>query len=270
MARHRQQRVNQPFPLVRPDITIRPSRARPFAVDYREVPGWFGVPEVGDRTLWCIYDPPDWRLTCVTRMRGVRPASVHGVDCVEIGVDEVEAGGAWQEDTWMMFARLTNETSEWVGNLHAVDGRRRLYTFLDDGFDVDWGDRARHLEDAGEVVSKRDGTYRTRRRKPAPGYVCVGSGHWRVTIGGRGFTCLRTLGFWREPDAHDMLYVAYLERRGRTVLARRYNGRLWHEREKPWDEVFPDHDRIVINGVTYVHWYDCLSHVAVGVDPAAW
>jgi len=60
---------------------------------------------------------------------------------------------------------------------------------------------------------------------------------------------------------------AYLARSGRTVLFRRYNGRLWKTKDKPpWDERFPDHNRVVINGVTFVHWYDCLTDLACGIS----
>ena len=60
---------------------------------------------------------------------------------------------------------------------------------------------------------------------------------------------------------------AYLEKNGRTVLFRRYNGRKWKlgGERRPWDEAFPEHRRLVIEGVTYVHWYDCLTGLACGL-----
>ena len=59
----------QPFPRKRPNVEIVPSRAKPFEVDCQELRWWFGRPVKGDETLWAIYDPPDWTITEVTRMR---------------------------------------------------------------------------------------------------------------------------------------------------------------------------------------------------------
>lgn len=28
---------------------------------------------------------------------------------------------------------------------------------------------------------------------------------------------------------------------------------------KTWSEKLPDNERLTINGVAYVHWYDCIS-----------
>lgn len=54
-------------------------------------------------------------------------------------------------------------------------------------------------------------------------------------------------------------------------ISRRYNGRQWHVTAEgayriPWDERFPDNQRLVIDGVTFVQWYDCLSGLACGLS----
>jgi hypothetical protein len=56
--------------------------------------------------------------------------------------------------------------------------------------------------------------------------------------------------------------------RSEPVLCRRYNGRLWKygTDATPWDERFPDHSRVVIDGTAFVHWYDCLTGLACGVE----
>ena len=274
MTKRKDARTAHPFPTIRPEISIKPSRAKPFAVDWKEVPGWFGLPEVGDCTLWSIYDPPEWRLTGVTRMRGVRPARIHGVECVEIAVDDCEPNGDWQPDTWMMFARPTKEAIQWIGNLRIVDGKRRLYTFLDESFDVDWGEYPRHVADTGRLVAQATGEHRIDVRKDVANDEVFGAGVFRVSIGERRFTCLRVLSVDVPPSEDGTLYMAYVTRQGRAVLGRRYNGRQWGRKpgwpyleKPPWDERLPEHDRMVINGVTYVHWYDCLSHTALGIKP---
>lgn len=97
---------------------------------------------------------------------------------------------------------------------------------------------------------------------------------FRVTIGPKAFTCLRILEMDDEADEKGILAELYVTRAGRTVLFRRFNGRQWgrkpgwpYMKQPPWDEHFPDHDRLVIDGVTYVHWYTCLSHLSLGITP---
>ena len=29
--------------------------------------------------------------------------------------------------------------------------------------------------------------------------------------------------------------------------------------EKKWSELLPQNDKIIVNGTTYVHWYDCIT-----------
>jgi len=95
-----------------------------------------------------------------------------------------------------------------------------------------------------------------------------------VKIAQRTFTCLRVFDIERlydVPERNSILAEAYLTRSGRTVLFRRYNARLWalHPESTydgpPWDERFPQNTVIVINGITFVHWYDVLSDLACGV-----
>lgn len=266
-------RKTQPFPVRRPEIVIQPSRAKPFAVNCRELPSWFGVPEVGDCTLWSIYDPPDWRLTSVTAMCAVRPAHVHGLECVELEVDDWGPESGWQLATWMMFARVSEERVQWVANCRIVEGERRLYTFLDEGFDSDWGEMPRRLQDSGRLVHQEGACYELQKPATEEVHDTLGAGIFRVKIGARAFTCLRVLDIEGEPSEKGILYSSYITRKGRTVLGRRYNGRQWgrkpgwpYAEKPPWDERFPDHDRMVINGITYVHWYDCLSDLGCGVS----
>jgi hypothetical protein len=98
---------------------------------------------------------------------------------------------------------------------------------------------------------------------------------FRVRVGRRAFTCLRVFQVQDGQSAFErgILVEAYLTRSGRTVLFRRYNGRLWQIHRgstcggPPWDERLPEHARIVIDGATFVHWYDCLSGLACGTGP---
>ncbi|MBQ2976563.1 MAG: hypothetical protein IJE17_03650, partial [Clostridia bacterium] len=58
-----------------------------------------------------------------------------------------------------------------------------------------------------------------------------------------------------------MATEAYLDCHGRTVLWRRFNKDDWafQRYQQKWTEKLPDNERLIINGETYVHWYDCIS-----------
>lgn len=254
----------QPFPAVRPEIVITESSVEPFSVDCRELPWWFGIPEVGDRTLWAIYDPPDWKLSGVTEMHAVRLAQVHDLDGVEINVNQWDPETDWTCSERKMYGRLTENSVQWFAIFRLEDGKRRLYTFLDEGFETDWGERTRRVEDRGRFVLQEDGSF----KQQGHSREALGAGIFSVKIDDRSFTCLRVFDAEDVPREEGELIEAYLTREGRTVLCRRYNGRRWKrgEDQPTWDEQFPEHARIVIDGVMFVHWYDCLSDLACGID----
>jgi hypothetical protein len=263
---------SQPFPRRRPEIVITPSRATPFAVDCRELPWWFCLPEVGNRVLWTIYDPPDWKLTSVTEMRVLRPAEIHQTDGVEIEVNEWEPETGWRLGVWTVYGRLTEDAVQWLATDGVVDGKRVLRTFLDEGFEDDWWGLPRPIKPDGRLARREDGSYTQTRPCRSLGDRVSGAGAFHVRIGERAFACLRVIDVGAEPSERDTLVEAYLTRNGRTVLFRRYNGRQWGRQQgkpygdkPPWDERFPDHSRIVLDGATFVHWYDSLPDFACGI-----
>lgn len=254
----------QPFPRRRPEIRIKPSRAQPFAVDCRELRWWFGRPVVGERTIWAIYDPPEWKISYVTDMRGAQEARIHDLDGVETDVDEWSAEDGWEPGKWTMWGRLTDDAVQWLATSRLVEGKRQFRTFLDEGFEDDWGgEEPRKLEDRGCFIEEEDGVFRQKKAKSG----AIGAGIFSVRIGEKRFTCLRVIDVDEEPNEEQTLVEAYLTKTGRTVLFRRYNGRLWgHKRgREPWDETLPDHRSLVVDGVMFVHWYDCLTGLALGI-----
>ena len=53
----------------------------------------------------------------------------------------------------------------------------------------------------------------------------------------------------------------YIDKNGRTILWRRFNRDDWALKryKKKWSEQLPENERLMINGETYVHWYDCIT-----------
>ncbi|MHC5056231.1 MAG: hypothetical protein ACYTKD_16145 [Planctomycetota bacterium] len=270
MADGRHDEARHPFPDTRPEITIAEVGGPAFEVDCRELSGWFLVPEPGARARWAIYDQPEWRLSEVTEMRVVGPAEVDDVSGVEIDVRDWtrEGGGAPMVAT--MYARLTETRVEWLAVLKRSDEGVDLQTFHDEDFEDDWGGTDRRIADAGRLFREGDGAF---RREPGAPEDLV-AGVCRVAVGGREFRCLRVLYMQPDPDEeHAIMSEAFLTEEGRTVLRRRYNSSRWARRDgkpvafgtKPtWEEELPGAERVSVDGVVFVHWYDCVGEVALG------
>lgn len=276
----------KPFPEFRPAIRIEPSGEKSFRVDFTELAWWSSVPVVGDAVRWAHYEPlvandGPWRLSSTVSNVARRPAVIHRRRCVEIECakrDFDHAGfiheppGSKKNRQPRFWGCLTEDSVEFVAvETESPDGTRELTTFLDEGFDDDWGPATpRSLEDRGYLRQLGDGCFSSAPDRPP----VVAAGVFEVYIEERSFTCLRV--FEAGPDATetDDLIEAYVTREGRTLLHRRYNGNRWAKRDAPpqnwgreltWMEDLPHARRIVIDGVTYVHWYDCLTGVACGV-----
>jgi RNA polymerase sigma factor (sigma-70 family) len=264
MSRHRAGSKKQRFPVRRPAIVVADSAEQPFEVDFREMAWGFTVAEVGERSLWAMYDPPDWRVSGVYDSYVARTAKVHGMDCVEVNRDLWEPDTGWMPDQAAEYFRTVDDHVECLASTYVLGGGKVLRTYLDEGFDEDWPPMPRRFVDAGRFVRQPDGSYRLDEHSPGQ----IGAGMFDVTIAGTQQTCLRVLDVYPEPDERGLLMVAYVARTGRTVLARRYNACQWKADRYggPWDERLPDADRLVIDGVTYVHWYDCLPGTALGID----
>lgn len=266
-------RTQTPFPLQLPHIEITPTDTPPFEVDFKEMHWWFAIPEVGDHVLWAQYEP-DLRLSDYTELKALRPAKVHGIDCVELAAMVYDhAEDPVRAYPWMFFSRLTEDRVQYLATLSLYrKDLRELRTMLDEGFDKDWGDGPRHIRQTGRLMEQSDGSYALSAGADAA-EIIEPTGVFRVMVGDRSFECLRVIGITVPLSEENALEEAYLTREGRTIMFRRYNGTRWnlgyntgHPKEMTWDQRFPDHKRIIINGVTFVHWYDCLSNFACGIE----
>lgn len=59
----------------------------------------------------------------------------------------------------------------------------------------------------------------------------------------------------------SVMSEAYLDQEGRTVLWRRFNRDDWAFKhyKQLWSEILPNNQKVSINDITYVHWYDCIT-----------
>ena len=258
----------RPFPMIRPEISIQPVDAPLFEVDWRELAWWFVVPEVGECIRWAIYDSPDWRLSSCCEMHAERPAIIHGIAGVEISAEDFDMKEEGEIISRKIYARLTDDSVQYLATLSLPGETRELYTLRDEGFAQDWGDSQRRIRHSGRFEEDANGYHQ------CSGYsqdhntlealnVC------KVVIGQRSFTCLHVIDLEHNFSAESILMEGYLTAEGRTVLCRRYNGRQWacnspgdSTVKQAWDERLPGNERLVIDDVIFVHWYDCLSEMS--------
>lgn len=263
--------TEQPFPEKRPEIRVEPSSSELFKVTISQITG-FGVPmEIGAEAWMAWYDPPSWSLTSVTYQNTIRACEVHGLEGLEIESRDWESDKPKWREGMTFFARLTEENLQWLAVSRFVGEKRVLYTLLDEGFDKDWGEVPRHIEDTGRLKEGPNGLILKVSSDEID--AIFGAGMFDVTVGNNTQTCLRCIDIQLLSDRKSMeqaiLVESYYTREGKLFFHRRYNGRLWGTGSgsifegKSWDERFPENAKMVINGSMFVHWYDCLTDISV-------
>jgi hypothetical protein len=247
-------RIGHPFPPIRPNVEIAESEAKIDEIDFVELRWWFGIPRLAGRTMWASYDAETLGLRRVTDMEATALARIHGIDCVEMRVGEWSVELGRKTDELVFYARVEDDgESRWIAVVSQEDEKNVFLTLLDEGFESQWGasaNRARKLYDDGRYRARPDGTYETTNG------TGLGAGTYDVTVGEETFCCLRVLepGL-AEPEGGELNEV-YVERGGRTVFHRRYDGRFFRGGDLLRE--YPDRPRIAIDGYVYVQC-DCTG-----------
>ena len=247
-----------------PPYTITPSALPPFECLWQELMGWFIVPRIGEKLSWAMYDQPDGHRTEADDLEVVGPACVHDVEGVEICVkthapmefNAVDDSGYVQRS---FIAQLTDTHCRTLAEIHTEGGKKRLYTFLDEYFQSNWGfgedniGNETHLRRKGDIT--REGSViRTADKR----FLLDVVGRCTVNIGGKSYD---TICVMDVETYSDNASEQYIDRNGRTILWRRFNPDDWRREHygRLWSEMLPDSERISINGRTFVHWYDCIT-----------
>lgn len=250
------------LPELLPEYTIAPNPAPPFSAKWEELMGWAIVPKLGEKLSWGLYDSPSRKRTEYTEMEVVGKAEVHGIEGVEIKAVQHDAEdyyrtGSVNEMERRFVAQLTDTHCRYLAESHVEDGVRKCYTFLDgESFLDNWGfgedNCGNETNLSRKGILKREGSVIT-----GSGLDVVG--RYTVTIGGKRYDtiCVVDTGCFNDSVASE----EYLDQNGRQILWRRFNRDDWayHRYQKKWTEMLPENERLVINGETYVHWYDCIT-----------
>ena len=286
MSAERTKTRKESFPEYRPEISVTKSSGEPFVVDLRELAWWFIVPEIGESVRCADYEPTRdgsaWKLTETRAFAARRRAIIHGRECVEIEIEEqrcqdrdgllplnyVPEKRARHTKVW---GRLAETEVQWLAvESMKSDGTREILTCLDEDFGWDFGMTPRLVDDKGYLIEQPEGMFT--RKADAP--EVFSHGLFTVRIGERAIECMRVFEIDIDASERAVMVMAYITREGRTLLFRRYNGNRWGKREAPphsqgvemtWEEDLPNADRLVIDGVKYVHNYDSLTDEACGI-----
>lgn len=255
------------LPEYMPEYSIKPVGKEPFEVRWEELVGWEIVPKLGEKLSWGLYDFPSRRRTEYTDMEVVGKAEIHGIEGVEITAIQHDAEnyyrtGSINEIERTFIAQLTDTHCRYLAESHMENGVRKVYTFLDgDSFLNNWGygedNCGTEVHVAPKGILKRDGNTVVGGGKQGATMDVVG--RYEVNIAGKTYDTICLMDVETFDDA--IVSEQYLDRNGRTVLWRRFNRDDWafHRYQKKWTEMLPDNERLIVNGETYVHWYDSLS-----------
>ena len=249
------------LPKILPDYVIKRSSEPPFAVRHEELPGMLIIPRKGEKVSFGMYDRPEKKLTGVYCLEVTGEVVLHGIRGTEIASEYAEGDGEKEKNT--IFAQLTDSHCRYLGGMTVGDdGVRCITTFLDGdtfseayaigedncGFEVNRVPKGviRVCED-GLVTEKT-------------GDVSDIVDRCEVTIGGKSYDTVRLIDMQEGMDS-VMLCEYYLDQNGRTVLWRRFNRDDWAIKRygKKWTEMYPENERLTVNGEVYVHWYDCIT-----------
>lgn len=253
------------LPASLPEYTIEECNKKPFSVKWEELMGWFLVPKPGEKLCWGMYDIPSRKCSRIYDMKVTGKAMVHGIEGVEVTAREFDHPDKKRVVDQTFIAQLTETHCRYLATFRTDGNIRNYTTFLDDSFMANWGigedncGTETNLSPKG--VIKRTGKHITGSVKD---FLLDIVGRYTVTIGGKTFDTVCVM----DIEAGDCGIVSeqFLDKNGRTILWRRFNRDDWSidRYNKKWSELLPENEQLIVNGKTYVHWYDCITDYICG------
>ena len=254
------------MPELIPEYKITRSKEVPFEVRWEEIMGWLIVPRLGEKLTWSAYDFPERRRTETCEMEVVGEAEVHGIRGVEITAVEYDPMDANQTNgrntvERRFVAQLTETHCRYLAESHYENGVKKIYTYLDgDDFLPNWGygddncGKEVNIKQKG-IIRLENGSITTEDADPSLDIV----GRYNISVNGKEYDtdCVVDLGSYED----GVVSVQYIDHNGKTILWRRFNRDDWEfgRYKMKWTEMYPDNERLTVNGQIYVHWYDCIS-----------
>lgn len=244
-----------------PQYKIEKIDEAPFSVKWEELMGWFLVPKLGEKLSWAMYDIPSRKCSHVYDMAVTGKAKVHGIEGVELTAREASYSDKTDVINRTFVAQLTDTHCRYLATLRNDGDVRNYITFLDgDEFMLNWGFGENNCGNETNLSAKGDITREGNTVKSLDKEFLLDIvGRYKVTIGGKTFDTVCVMDI--ETYNCGVVSEQFLDKNGKTVLWRRYNRDDWaiDHYKKKWSELLPQNDKIIVNGTTYVHWYDCIT-----------
>lgn len=244
-----------------PEYKIEASPKVPFSVKWEELMGWFLVPKLGEKISWGMYDIPSRKCSHVYDMQVTGKAKVHGIEGVELTAREASYSDKKDVINRTFIAQLTDTHCRYLATLRNDGDVRNYITFLDgDEFLLNWGfgedNCGNEINLAAKGDIKRVGASVTSANKD---FLLDIVGRYMVTIGGKSYDTVCVMDI--ETYNCGVVSEQFLDKNGKTILWRRFNRDNWaiDHYKKKWSEQLPKNDRLTINGIIYVQWYDCIT-----------
>lgn len=244
-----------------PEYKIEAITECPFSVKWEELMGWFLVPRLGEKLSWGMYDIPSRKCSHIYDMKVTRKAKVHGIEGVELTAREASYSDKTDVIERTFVAQLTDTHCRYLATLRNDGDVRNYITFLDgDEFMPSWGfgedncGNETNLSQKGDI--RREGTVITSADKK---FLLDIVGRYTLTINGKSYDTVCVMDI--ETYNCGVISEQFLDRNGRTILWRRFNRDDWaiDHYKKKWSEQLPENERLTVNGITYVQWYDCIT-----------
>ena len=249
------------LPKYLPAYRIQEREEAPFSVLWEELAGWFLVPKPGEELCCGMYDIPSREYRHIYEMKVTGRASVHGIEGVELTVREAPYSDRTENIERTFVAQLTDTHCRYLAAMRNDNGVRKYITFLDgDEFQNTWGYGEDNCGNETHLAPK--GIIRRNHQNvtcPERDYLMDIVGRYTVAVNGKEYdtVCVMQSAIWR----YGVIAEQFLDRNGRTILWRRFNRDDWalEQYGKPWTQQLPENERLIVNGETYVHWYDCVT-----------
>lgn len=266
MSKEKERCVMKKFPEIMPEYRIESKDKSPFEVRWEELLGWFLIPRLGEKSSFAIYDRPEGKCTWVHSQKVTGEAEVHGISGVEIACyswSYEDYLGKWeeQEPERILVAQLTDTHCRYLASTEKKNGVKKYRTFLDgEEFTGDWGFGE---DNCGKEVNIRPKGDVTRNGNEIifadKKYLLDVVGRYAVTINGKTYDTICVMDV--EVNVNGTVTEQFIDENGRTVLWRIYCQDNWQfpTYNKLWTEMLPDSQRLTVNGLTYVHLYDCIT-----------
>lgn len=244
-----------------PEYKIEASDKKAFDVKWEELMGWFLVPKLGEKLSWGMYDIPSRKCSHIYDMQVTGKAKVHGIEGVELTAREAAYSDKTDVINRTFVAQLTDTHCRYLATLRNDGDVRNYITFLDgDEFMLNWGFGEDNCGNETNLTQKSDiqrvGSVVTSTDKD---FLLDIVGRYTVMINGKSYDTVCVMDI--ETYNCGVVSEQYLDKNGRTILWRRFNRDDWaiDRYKKLWSEQLPENEKIVVNGTTYVHWYDCIT-----------